>query len=97
MIRALALLTALIAVLGSPAAAQMACGERAGVVAKLDAKYGETQRGRGLAGPGAIVELWASCQSGTWTILRTVPTGITCVLFSGFKWTDVDCEKGQTT
>ncbi len=97
MIRTLTLLTALIALYGAPATAQMACGERTGVVAKLDSKYGETQRGRGLAGPGAIVELWASCQSGTWTILQTAPTGITCVLFSGFFWTDVDCEKGRPT
>ncbi len=86
--RALALFTALIALSGSPSPAQMACAERAGVVAKLDAKYGETQRGRGLAFPGAVFEVWASEATGTWTILKTTPNGWACVVAVGEDWLD---------
>ncbi len=74
---------------GPPAAqAQMACGTRDSVVAKLGDKYGEVRRGGGLAGPTAIFEIWASEATGTWTILKTTPTGLTCIMAVGDGWQD---------
>ncbi len=67
---------------------QMACGTRDSVVEKLGEKYGETRRGGGLAGPTAIFELWVSEASGTWTILKTTPNGLTCVMALGTAWHD---------
>ncbi len=67
--------------------AQMACGEREVVIAKLDEKYGETRRSFGLAGPTAIFEVWASNKPPyTWTILKTTPNGWTCVMAVGDGW-----------
>ncbi len=86
--RTLILLTTLIALYGAPVAAQMACGERAGIAAQLDAKYGETQRGRGLAAPSVVFEVWASEATGTWTILKTTPNGWACVVAVGEDWLD---------
>ncbi len=70
------------------AQAQMACGTRDSVVAKLGEKYGEVRRGGGLAGPAAIFEIWASEATGTWTILKTTPDGLTCVMAVGEGWHD---------
>ncbi len=72
----------------SAAQAQMACGSRDVVVEKLGEKYGETRRGGGLAGPSAVYEVWASEATGTWTILKTTPNGLTCVMALGTAWQD---------
>lgn len=70
------------------AQAQMACGTRDSVVEKLKGKYGETRRGGGLAGQRAIFEIWASEATGTWTILKTTPNGLTCLMAVGDSWHD---------
>ena len=72
----------------SAAQAQMACGTRDAVVAKLDKGYGEVRRGKGLAGSTAIFEVWASKKTGTWTILKTTPNGLTCIVALGDNWHD---------
>jgi len=70
-----------------PALAQvMPCGARDTIVASLGEKYGETRRGGGLAGPTAIVEVYASEKTGTWTILRTNTKGLSCVMAVGEGW-----------
>jgi hypothetical protein len=77
------------AAIGPPEAqAQMACGERDSVVAKLGDKYGEVRRGVGLAGSTAIFEVWASEATGTWTILKTTPNGLACIMAVGEGWHD---------
>ncbi len=77
------------AAIGPPEAqAQMACGTRDSVVAKLGDRYGEVRRGGGLAGPTAIFEIWASEATGTWTILKTMPDGMSCVMAVGDGWHD---------
>ncbi len=70
------------------AQAQMACGTRDSVLATLGDKYGDVRRGIGLAGPTAIYEIWASDATGTWTILKTMPNGFTCVMAVGDGWHD---------
>ncbi len=88
------IMTTSVLILGMAAAAppdaqaQMACGTRDSVVAKLGDKYGEVRRGGGLAGPTAIFEIWASEATGTWTILKTTPNGLTCVMAVGDGWQD---------
>jgi len=77
------------AAIGPPdAQAQMACGTRDSVVAKLGDKYGEVRRGGGLAGSTAIFEIWASEATGSWTILKTTPDGKTCIMAVGEGWQD---------
>ncbi len=83
------------AAIGPPdAQAQMACGTRDSIVAKLGEKYGEVRRGGGLAGSTAIYEIWASDVTGSWTILKTTPNGLTCVMAVGDDWHD---DTGKST
>jgi hypothetical protein len=89
-ISALALGMAAAASSVTQAQAQMACGARDAVVAKLGEKYGEVRRGGGLAGATAIFEIWASEATGTWTILKSMPNGQSCVMAVGEGWQDDD-------
>ena len=87
MLKTLKLATAII-VMWSSAQAQMACGLRDAMVSQLGDRYGEVRKGAGLAGPTAIIEVWASDASGTWTIMETTADGLTCVLAAGDNWID---------
>ncbi len=73
----------------TPVASQLACGLHDKVIKKIREKYGEVLKGDGLAGPTAFFEIWASDKSPfTWTILKTTPNGLTCVMAVGDGWQD---------
>jgi hypothetical protein len=59
------------------------CDTRDRVTALLADRYGESRRALGLAGETAIMELFASDATGTWTITLTLPDGQTCLMASG--------------
>lgn len=59
------------------------CGPRAALLAELSAKYNETRRGIGVAANNQVMELFASAESGSWTITVTLPEGTTCLVASG--------------
>lgn len=66
--------------------AQTACAEHAAVVARLAETYGETRRSIGLASNNTVLEVFASEESGTWTITVTAPGGPTCLVASGIAY-----------
>ena len=59
------------------------CAERATVVERLSATYGEVRQSIGLAPNNSVVEVFASAETGTWTITVTNPAGVTCLVASG--------------
>lgn len=59
------------------------CGPREGVVTRLAERYGETRRSIGLGARNHVVEVFASADTGTWTITVTTPNGTTCLVASG--------------
>lgn len=59
------------------------CGPRDAVTSLLSDRYGETRRALGLAGEAAVMELFASDATGTWTITLTLPDGQMCLMASG--------------
>ncbi|HEU0220928.1 MAG TPA: hypothetical protein VFR34_01775 [Paracoccaceae bacterium] len=78
----------LVATLGTTAAAAQGqvCGERTAIVQRLQDKYGETRQSMGLQQNNGVVEIFASDESGTWTILVTMPNGTTCLVAAGEAW-----------
>ncbi len=74
---------AMIAPAGGSAEAQMVCGEREAIVAQLERKYGETRRSFGLQQGRAVVEVYASEKTGSWTILVTDTAGKSCLMATG--------------
>ncbi|WP_300036016.1 hypothetical protein [uncultured Roseobacter sp.] len=59
------------------------CGPREAVVDRLADGYGETRQSMGLGANNAVVEVFASDETGTWTITVTTPNGMTCLVASG--------------
>jgi len=59
------------------------CGPRDVVVNRLAEGYGETRQSIGLGANNAVVEVFASDDTGTWTITVTNPSGVTCLVASG--------------
>ncbi|AVO36582.1 hypothetical protein [Pukyongiella litopenaei] len=67
-----------------PAAAQStSCEIRERMLMNLARNYGETRQSIGLDGSGSLMELFASRETGTWTIIKTLPNGLTCMIGSG--------------
>ena len=79
----LILAAAAVSFLAFPAFAQSNCAPREMVVARLATGYGETRQGLGLGSGGQVVEIYASLDTGTWTITVTLPSGMTCLVASG--------------
>ncbi|WP_338549796.1 hypothetical protein [Roseovarius phycicola] len=75
--------TAAIAVcLAGPSAASN-CAPREMVIENLAKKYGESRQSMGLGANNAVVEVFASEETGTWTITVTSVHGMTCMVASG--------------
>ena len=58
------------------------CAPREQVVERLATKYGETRQSMGLGANNAVVEVFASLESGSWTITVTMANGVTCLVAS---------------
>ena len=58
-------------------------GPVATVTERLATGYGEVRRGMGLAANNSVVEVFASDETGTWTITVTMTNGLTCLVASG--------------
>ncbi|AVW92075.1 hypothetical protein [Celeribacter baekdonensis] len=67
----------------APATAQNSCGQRDQVLERLGTQYGESRQSIGLAPNNGVVELFASTETGTWTLLMTHPNGVSCLIASG--------------
>lgn len=85
------MLSAAIIAVSAEASAQTArkCAPRAAVVSKLAEGYGETRKSVGLGANNTMVEVFASSQTGTWTITITAPGGLTCLVASGQSFEQV--------
>jgi hypothetical protein len=59
------------------------CADRATVLNELAAKYRETRRAVGIAANSTVMEMFASADTGTWTLTVTTPDGTTCLVASG--------------
>lgn len=59
------------------------CAPRETVVERLASKYGESRKSMGLGANNAVVEVFASEETGTWTITVTSAKGMTCLVASG--------------
>ncbi|SNY48405.1 hypothetical protein SAMN06297129_1437 [Pseudooceanicola antarcticus] len=79
----LSVMSALLPLSASAQGSRQACAPREVVVNRLAEGYGETRRSIGIGSNNAMVEVFASDDSGTWTITMTSPQGITCLIASG--------------
>ncbi|MEM8632926.1 MAG: hypothetical protein AAGF74_16980 [Pseudomonadota bacterium] len=66
------------------------CGKRAAIVERLSEGYGESRQMIGLGANNSVIEMFASEDSGTWTITVTLPNGMTCLVASGQSYEEVE-------
>jgi hypothetical protein len=85
---AIALAIAL-AALALPVKAQQSCAPRDDIARELGGRYAEAQSGAGLQSQDRIVEIWSS-DEGSWTLLVTHASGISCVIAAGTHWRAVE-------
>lgn len=71
-------------------AAAANCAPRDVVVDRLAERYGESRQSMGLGSNNAVVEVFASEETGTWTITVTSVNGLTCMVASGQSYEDLD-------
>lgn len=86
---------AILAISAGTSAAQPACGPRAAIIEKLVQKYSEGPVGIGVQNAGALFEIWRNRETGSWTILRTSPRGMSCVMAAGTAWRDLAAEDSE--
>jgi hypothetical protein len=65
------------------------CAERDVIVNTLASRYGESAVSLGLGPGNRVVEVFASEETGTWTITVTSVNGTTCLVASGDSYTVV--------
>jgi hypothetical protein len=82
----LSLFATLVAVVALPGQAEGACVERDWLVAELAAQHREKPVAQGQIADGAMLEILASPDGKTWTLLVTEPQGLTCTLVEGRDW-----------
>ena len=71
----------------SPAMAQQPlCTERSEVVKQLSSQYSEAPVAMGIANNGGVVEILSSQTGTSWTIILTMPNGVTCMIAAGENW-----------
>ena len=84
-LKAIAAGAALVAITAGAASAQSSrnCAPRDAVIDRLASGYGESRQSMGLGANNQVVEVFASAETGTWTITVTMPNGLTCLVASG--------------
>jgi hypothetical protein len=83
-----AALLAVTAVTGAVAqgSESMPCGNRDEMLSHLSQKYSEKTVALGLATNGSVVEVLSSKTGGSFTIVYTLPNGLTCLMAAGSNW-----------
>ncbi|MCG6558662.1 hypothetical protein MB818_10645 [Ruegeria sp. 1NDH52C] len=73
-------------ILSAGTATAQSCAARAAIVDRLQQKYSERLAAGGLqplSDGASVIELWASSETGTFTVLLTRATGISCIVAAG--------------
>lgn len=75
----------------SPAAAQnaQACGKRIDILKHLTGQYQEQPVAIGLADNGSLVEILTTTDGATWTLIFSLPNGVSCLVATGKDWQTV--------
>lgn len=62
------------------------CHDYKALVTALDKRYGEAPVSLGLQNNGHAFQVFASPESGSWTVLSVTPDGIGCIVAAGRHW-----------
>lgn len=77
-----------IAIGANMAEAAATCGTHEKITSTLASEYNEVPLHRGLTPKGTMVEVFAS-KKGTFTVVVTIPSGMSCLVTAGTHWQEV--------
>ncbi len=83
------LVLSVVASSGTAVAAQQnenSCTDRSSALSHLSKNYQEQPVAMGLASSGGVVEVLTNDKGSSWSIIVTLPTGVTCLVASGEGW-----------
>ena len=85
--------------LSAPAWAQgRVCAKRDKLVGEIAKSHGETRQSIGLQRNSSVIETFANLDTGSWTIIVSLPTGISCLVAAGEAYTqDAQAAKDQAS
>jgi hypothetical protein len=72
------------------ASAQTVCKPRTDVVGHLAKNYGEAPVAIGVTNKGGLVEVLATGDGNTWTIIVSMPNGTSCMVAAGEGWRSME-------
>ncbi len=75
-----------VTLLSHPAVAQSDSVPRERVVKQLDDRHAETLAALGLASNGGVIEVFTTRDGSTWTLVMTMPNGMSRMVASGAGW-----------
>ncbi|MEM7545462.1 MAG: hypothetical protein AAF367_08005 [Pseudomonadota bacterium] len=59
------------------------CGKRDDVIAQLQTVHGESRTSVGLQRNAQVMETYANRETGSWTIIVSLPSGMACLVAAG--------------
>ncbi len=62
------------------------CHDYKALVTALDKRYGEAPVSLGMQNNGHALQVFASAESGSWTVLSIAPDGTGCIVAAGRHW-----------
>ncbi|MCH8112286.1 MAG: hypothetical protein IH905_10110 [Proteobacteria bacterium] len=72
----------------SQAHAQQYCSSRSALTKHLLARYAESPVSQGLSVKGTLLEVFAAKDGSSWTLVETLPIGVSCVRATGESWSN---------
>jgi hypothetical protein len=69
-----------------PSGVRMPCHNANEIAKQLGSKYDEAPVAFGLQSNGNLLQVYASEDKGTWTVVSTTPAGLSCILAAGKSW-----------
>jgi hypothetical protein len=80
----------------TPPATAGHCGRHEEPTRYLAENYFERRQGAGLTRDGTLFEIFIS-EKGTWTVLISLPTGVSCMVLDGTDWQGKSLAVGPQT
>ena len=84
-------------VAAQPDAAQprLACHDAGEIHKPQSRKYAEAPVAFGLQTNGNLLQIYASKDTGTWTVISTSPAGTSCIVAAGKSWESLPISKND--
>ena len=65
---------------------RLPCHDAGEIARQLSSKYKEEPVAFGLQSNGNLLQIYASDQKNTWTVVSTSPSGQSCIVAAGKRW-----------